>query len=243
MAKTIAELRAMLGSTNTNERAIDKAIIDKLEELEASSSPDLSIYQLISNKDTDVLFAANSDTKYPSQKAAKTYIDTGLGTKQNSLGFTPENVANKDTDTTLAANSDTKYPSQKAIKAYADALLSTNTAGMANSGMSNVASFLYGACRYIKSGTSVLIFGQFVLTPTAGATKTELSLALPFAPVLGSMYYGGGGVWSNSLTPNAGTSFAPIGIAIATGVIALGFIVPDTNQGMGTFCMGYTSSS
>jgi len=72
-----------------------------------------------SNKDTDSTFAANSDTKYPSQKAVKTALET----KQDSLGFTAENVSNKDTDGTLSSNSDTKYPSQKAVKTYADTKL------------------------------------------------------------------------------------------------------------------------
>jgi hypothetical protein len=44
------------------------------------------------NKDTDGTLAANSDTKYPSQKAVKTYADT----KQAALGYTAENTANKD---------------------------------------------------------------------------------------------------------------------------------------------------
>lgn len=50
----------------------------------------------------------------------KTYVDSGLATKQNSLGYTAENAANKDIDGTFAANSDTKYPSQKATKTYVD---------------------------------------------------------------------------------------------------------------------------
>lgn len=37
---------------------------------------DFSPYQLISNKSTDGTLADNSDTKYPSQKAVKTYADT-----------------------------------------------------------------------------------------------------------------------------------------------------------------------
>lgn len=41
------------------------------------------------NKDTDGTLAANSDTKYASQKAVKTYIANVAATKQNSLGFTP----------------------------------------------------------------------------------------------------------------------------------------------------------
>jgi len=47
-------------------------------------------------------------------------LQSALNAKQNSLGFTPENVANKDTDINLAANSDTLYPSQKAVKTYID---------------------------------------------------------------------------------------------------------------------------
>lgn len=50
------------------------------------------------NKDTDGTLAANSDTKYASQKAVKTYVDTGLGTKQDSdsdltaiAGLSPSN--------------------------------------------------------------------------------------------------------------------------------------------------------
>lgn len=74
----------------------------------------------VANKSTDGTMAANSDTLYPSQKAAKTYADT----KQAALGYTPEDAANKDTDGTLAANSDTKYASQKAAKTYADTKLS-----------------------------------------------------------------------------------------------------------------------
>lgn len=91
------------------------------------------------NKDTDGTLAANSDTKYPSQKAAKTYIDTGLSGKENTLGFTPENVSNKDVDGTLAANSDTKYASQKATKTYVDTGLSAkqNSLGFTPEDVSN----------------------------------------------------------------------------------------------------------
>lgn len=62
----------------------------------------------IANKSTDGTFAANSDTYYPTQKAAKTYADTKVPTSY------------LDTDGALAANSDTKIPSQKAVKTYVD---------------------------------------------------------------------------------------------------------------------------
>ena len=47
------------------------------------------------------------------------FINSDLATKQDALGFTPENVANK--KTTLADNSDTYYPTQKAVKTAVDA--------------------------------------------------------------------------------------------------------------------------
>lgn len=49
-------------------------------------------------------------------------VHDALALKQNSLGYTAEDVANKDTTTTLGT-SDTKYPSQKAVKTYIDAAI------------------------------------------------------------------------------------------------------------------------
>ncbi len=66
-------------------------------------------YEKTSNKDTDGTLSANSDTKYPSQKAVKTYADT----KQAALGFTPENVTNKAINFTT--KNDTLYPSTLAV--------------------------------------------------------------------------------------------------------------------------------
>lgn len=68
--------------------------------------------------DTDSTLAANSDTKVASQKAVKSYVTTGLAAKQNSLGYTAENIANKSTDASMVANSDTYYPTQKAVKTH-----------------------------------------------------------------------------------------------------------------------------
>lgn len=60
-----------------------------------------------SNKDTDGTLAANSDTKYPSQKAVKTYVDANAG------GVGKENVSNK--ATVLTTVNDTLYPTVKAV--------------------------------------------------------------------------------------------------------------------------------
>ena len=59
-----------------------------------------------SNKKTSL--TDNSDTFYPTQKAVKTAVDG----KQDTLGFTPENVANKQSDLTASS---TKYPTVNAV--------------------------------------------------------------------------------------------------------------------------------
>lgn len=58
--------------------------------------------------------------KAPSENA----VFDALALKQNSLGFTAENVANKSTTTTLGT-SDTLYPTQNAVKTYVDNKVST----------------------------------------------------------------------------------------------------------------------
>jgi len=107
-----------------------------LEELDSEKEDALGFTpEDAANRDTDAALAADSDAKYPSQKAVKAYVDAAIAelggdlsdglaaldaAKEDALGFTPENIANKDTDVALGANSDTRYPSQKAVKAYAD---------------------------------------------------------------------------------------------------------------------------
>jgi hypothetical protein len=63
--------------------------------------------------DTDPTLSENSNLLVPSQAAVKTYVDNGLSTKQNALGFTAENVANKATNLTSPDN--TKYPTTLAV--------------------------------------------------------------------------------------------------------------------------------
>lgn len=69
----------------------------------------------------------NVDNTSDANKPVSTATQTALDGKENSLGFTPENVINKSTDATLADNSDTLYPSQKAIKTYVDSSIVSAT--------------------------------------------------------------------------------------------------------------------
>lgn len=55
--------------------------------------------------------------------------------KQNALGYTPENVANKSTSTSLGT-SNTLYPTQNAVKSYTDTGLSGKVDKVAGKGLS-----------------------------------------------------------------------------------------------------------
>lgn len=70
--------------------------------------------------DIDGTLAANSDGRFATQKAVKTYADAIAGAGV-PIGYL-------DTDGTLAANSDTRVATQKAVKTYADALIAANDA-------------------------------------------------------------------------------------------------------------------
>jgi len=61
----------------------------------------------------------NVDNTSDVNKPISTATQTALDAKQNSLGFTPENITNKSTSTSLGS-SDTLYPTQNAVKSYVD---------------------------------------------------------------------------------------------------------------------------
>ena len=62
-------------------------------------------------------FVTSSELGYVSGVTAS--IQSQINSKQNSLGFTAENISNKSTTTTLGT-SDTLYPTQNAVKTYVD---------------------------------------------------------------------------------------------------------------------------
>lgn len=102
--------------------------------------------------DVDGTLAQDSDLLVPSQKAVKTYTDTGLALK--------ENLSNKDTDGTLSANSDTKYPSQKAVKTYADTGLATKVGTTGNESIAGEKTFTNNATINDNSANPALKINQ-----------------------------------------------------------------------------------
>ncbi len=66
----------------------------------------------------------NVDNTSDLDKPISTATQDALDDKQDTLGFTPEDVANKSTNTSLGT-SDVLYPTQKAVKSYVDTGLSS----------------------------------------------------------------------------------------------------------------------
>jgi hypothetical protein len=67
----------------------------------------------------------NVDNTSDVNKPISSATQTALNAKQDSLGFTPENVTNKSTNTSLGT-SDTLYPTQNAVKSYVDTQITNN---------------------------------------------------------------------------------------------------------------------
>jgi hypothetical protein len=81
--------------------------------------------------DKNAVGLGNVDNTSDLNKPISTATQTALNAKQDSLGFTPENVANKSTSGTLGV-SDTLYPTQHAVKTYVDNAISSIPAGVSS---------------------------------------------------------------------------------------------------------------
>ena len=94
------------------------------------------------NKSTSVSSDGTSDTKYPSVKSVKDYVDasatsgsTALATevsRATTAEASKEDASNKSTDGTFTSNSDVKFPTEKATKTYADAIAISTTVALTN---------------------------------------------------------------------------------------------------------------
>ncbi len=89
--------------------------------------PGLANKENLSNKSINVSTDATSDTKYPSVKAVKDYVDSATqGVALQTTVAGKEDVSNKSTATTLGT-SDILYPTQKAVKSYVDSQIASST--------------------------------------------------------------------------------------------------------------------
>ena len=172
------------------------------EQLDLASA--LSEKEVSANKKTSL--ADNSDTYYPTQKAVKTAVDG----KQDTLGFTPENVSNKKTafqDTPT----DEAYASEKLVKTSLDNKISKNVASefasiSSKSNLVDYDSFLIedSGAYYAKKKTYATYLANYIKSKVFNGSKvgiTELQGFCPyFDPLKKSTYY----IGANLVIPVAG---------------------------------------
>ena len=119
------------------------------------------------NKSTNLVTDATSDTKYPTVKAVKSYIDTIA-----LVDDTKEDLLNKSTNLVTDATSDTKYPTVKAVKSYIDNNQPKLTSLVVVEGESNLAGQIRWTC---GSCPMEGIYG--LLLPSSGKVKRIAGIA------------------------------------------------------------------
>jgi hypothetical protein len=124
-ATTVLGAKTNLGLENVdNTRDINKPI-------SIATQAALNLKEDLANKSTNVTTDGTSNTKYPSVKAVKDYVDAGTTTLNAGLNL-KEDLINKSTNVVTDAASNTKYPSVKAIKDYVDSGVNSGGTGLTN---------------------------------------------------------------------------------------------------------------
>lgn len=124
-ATTVLGAKTNLGLENVdNTRDINKPI-------SIATQAALNLKEDLANKSTNVTTDGTSNTKYPSVKAVKDYVDAGTTTLNAGLNL-KEDLINKSTNVTADGASNVKYPSVKAIKDYVDSGVNSGGTGLTN---------------------------------------------------------------------------------------------------------------
>lgn len=146
-----------------------------LQQLDATVKTIDKDYETTKNKDNDVNLggATPSETKYPTQKAVKTFIDTAVSTINNNI----QNLTTGKFDASLVStNSDlnsadpTKYvPTQSAVKTFVESNIS-NVSG----NMTTLINTKFDKNKVSKDGT-LTSSDDTSFVPTQSAVKTYIS--------------------------------------------------------------------
>ena len=139
-ANSVIGAKTNLGLENVdNTRDINKPI-------SIATQAALNLKEDLSNKSTNVSTDAASNTKYPSVKAVKDYVETNINLGGTALtneaniraaaDLLKEDLINKSANVTADGASNTKYPSVKAVKDYVDS--SINLGGTALTDEANI---------------------------------------------------------------------------------------------------------
>jgi len=130
-----------------------------LSVLDATISTLMDAYNHTINQfDADGSLAANSDARFATQKAIKTYVDFVAQRLQNLINAIPT----PDTDGTLAANSDARLATQRATKTYVD-----NTRSVLQTEIDNIPRGGFGYGQTYENVTVARTFGTSYTNTTS----------------------------------------------------------------------------
>ena len=135
-ATTVVGAKTNLGLENVdNTRDINKPI-------STATQAALNLKEDLANKSINVTTDGTSNTKYPSVKAVKDYVDAGVNSGGTALtneaniraaaDLLKEDLINKSTSVTTDGTSNTKYPSVKAVKDYVDTSINAGGTALTN---------------------------------------------------------------------------------------------------------------
>ncbi len=186
-ATTVLGAKTNLGLENVDNTR------DSNKPISTATQAALSLKEDLSNKSTNVITDGTSNTKYPSVKAIKDYVDSSTNSGGSGLAneaiiraaadLLKEDLVNKSTNVTTDGASNTKYPSVRAIKTYVDASDSTLTSNLAaettariagdNTLTSNLAAEISRATT-IDNTLSNNVLQELIRATAAEATKEDL---------------------------------------------------------------------
>lgn len=129
-------------------------------------------YEKKANKATDLSTAFTDDTKYPSAKATKSYVDTSVANAKTSIASTYQTIANMEKGTAVSNDeTKTKYPSSYTVYTW--------VTSVTNSIKDTIAKSIDELTSDIKDGTVVASKAKADqkgnVIDTTYATKDELS--------------------------------------------------------------------
>lgn len=192
------------------------------------------------NKDTDVALTANSDTKYASQKAVKTYIDTvdALKAPLASPSFTGTSTFTGLVDISGASAGQLKFPATQNPSAdvntlddYEEGTWDAEVWDDSDSG-SELQTYTNQTLSYQKVGSIVHIYGYFLVSSLGTLTTTQFMKigGLPFTSNSGTYVYGSINIaFGGNLIMTAGTKIE-------------GHIAPSSSS-MSVYSQGYYYSN
>lgn len=158
-------------AVDANEVNSAAATFANLSVLDATIGTLMDAYaHTINQFDTDGTFAANSDARFATQRAIKTYVDYVASQLTNLINSIP----GSDTDVTLSANSNSRIATQRATKTYVD-----NTRAALQAEIDAIPYGNFGANQVYENVTVARTFGTSYVNTTGKTIFVNVTVTTP----------------------------------------------------------------